>query len=152
MHLLLGAHHPAAVHLGDGLMAQAHPEGGHRCGKFFEDVEADARLIRVARAWREQDRVGLQRADLLQADGVVAMHLQVGCQRMLGGELTEVLHQVEGEAVVVVDDQQHLRIGSQSPRRSKSGGSRRNRAISKELMAAVSTAAAAQSLAMRAKG
>ena len=43
------------------------------------------------------------------------MHLQIGCQRMLGGELTEVLHQVEGEAVVVVDDQQHLRIGSQEP-------------------------------------
>ena len=67
----------AAVHLGDGLMAQAHPQGGHRCGKLFEDVEADARLIWVAWAWGEQDRVGLQGTDLLDADGVVAMHLQL---------------------------------------------------------------------------
>ena len=43
-------------------------------------------------------------------------------------ELSLGLHQIEGEAVVVVDDQQHLRIGSQSPRRSRIGGSRRNRA------------------------
>ena len=31
---------------------------------------------------------------------------------VLGGQLPEVLHQVEGEAVVVIEDQQHGRGGS----------------------------------------
>ena len=52
-------------------------------------------MIRITGAWREQDRVGLQGSDLLEADGVVAMHLQIRRHRMLGGQLTEVLHRLK---------------------------------------------------------
>src|SRR5213082_2890085 len=45
--------------------------------------------------------VGLERGDGFQRDLVVAEHAHVLAQ------LAEVLHQVEGEAVVVVDHQQH---------------------------------------------
>ena len=46
-------------------------------------------------------RSGCQRLDLLQRDRVVAMDVDVGAQ------LAEILDEVPGEAVVVVDHQQH---------------------------------------------
>ena len=46
-------------------------------------------------------RSGLQRRDLVDRDGVVAHDLHVGA------ELAEVLHEVVGERIVVVDDADH---------------------------------------------
>jgi hypothetical protein len=66
-------------------------------------VDADARLGRRTRPGRQHQLPRLQRRDPFQRDLVVAEHPH------LGAELTEVLHQVEGEAVVVVDHQQHVR-------------------------------------------
>jgi hypothetical protein len=47
--------------------------------------------------------IGLQLGDALHRDFVVAKHPDLLAQ------FAEVLHQVEGEAVVVVDHQQHMR-------------------------------------------
>ena len=52
---------------------------------------------------RDQERVGLERAHLVERDVVVAVHDR------LGAELTEVLHEVVDERVVVVD---HEHAGS----------------------------------------
>ena len=70
MHQLAGAHHLAAVHLGDRLMAQAHPEGGNGGAQLAQHLQAHPRLIGVAGAGGDQDRVRAQGADLLEAEGI----------------------------------------------------------------------------------
>src|SRR5690349_25177865 len=55
-----------------------------------------------ARPWRDHDGGGPKRPDLLDRHGVVAPHLD------LGAELTEVLHEVVRERIVIVDDEYHV--------------------------------------------
>ena len=45
--------------------------------------------------------------DLGNGEGVVALHSHLSGEGMGAGELTEILNQVEGEAVVVVENQKH---------------------------------------------
>ena len=155
MHQLLGSDHLAAVDLGNGLMAQANPQGGDLWAEFPQDLEADSGLIRVAGARRNQDGDGVELTDLLQAQGVVALDPQVFSDGVVGRQFTQVLHQVEGEAVVVVQNEKHQPCSQgtiQTPRRTNRAGSTSSAAITKELRAATKTAAAAQSLAIRARG
>jgi hypothetical protein len=63
-----------------------------------DEVEADAGLVRRARARRQHDGVGPTPSHLADADRVVA------CTTDLGPELAEVVAEVPGEAVVVVDE------------------------------------------------
>ena len=49
VHQFLGPDHLAAIDLGDGLMAEANPQGGDGWAQFPQDFEADAGLIRIAR-------------------------------------------------------------------------------------------------------
>ena len=47
--------------------------------------------------------IGLQRGNRLERHGVVAHHLHLGAQ------LAQVLHEVVGERIVVIDDEDHSR-------------------------------------------
>src|SRR5262249_31992482 len=66
--------------------------------------EADSRLVRRARPGRDDHMRRPERLELRNADLVVAEHLH------LGAELVEVLHQVPGEGIVVVDDGDHAHL------------------------------------------
>ena len=101
VHELRGAHDLPAEALGEGLVAQAHPEDGHRGAA--DELDADAGLVRRARAGGDHDALGPERQRVLDAHRVVADHLHLGTQ------LAEVLIQVEGERVVVVDEEDHAR-------------------------------------------
>ena len=94
MHLLAGTHDAAAMHLSDGLMSQTNPKGWSGGGQIPQHVEADAGLIRIARTRREKDGVWLQFSDLRQGKGVIAAHLEIRRDGVMGSQLTEVLHQV----------------------------------------------------------
>ena len=103
------AHDLAAVELADALVPEAHAEHGHA-------ALAEVRGSRRSRARRPragpgpgeiEHRVGLERAHLVEGDRVVAVHDR------LGAELTEVLHEVVDERVVVVDHE-HARHGTAS--------------------------------------
>ena len=107
VHLFRGADHATTMHLGDGLMAQTDAEGGDGGRQRLQHLQADAGLVRITRSGRQHDGIGLQGTDLVKAEGIVAVHLQIRRDRMVGSQFPEVLHQVEGEAVVVVDDQEH---------------------------------------------
>ena len=109
MHLLAGTHDAAAMHLGDGLMSQTNSKGWSAGGQILEHLQADAGLVRITGTGRQKNRVRLQITDLGQGERIIAMHLEIRRDGVMGSQLTEVLHQVEGEAVVVVDDQQHRR-------------------------------------------
>ncbi len=123
VHLFDGTDHAPAVHLGDGLVTKADPEGRRRRGQLPENLKADAGLVRIPRAWREQDRVGSELSDRRKIEFIISVHPQVGCDRVLRSEFPEVLDQVESETVVVVDDQQHRLNGwGSEPQTEQQGG------------------------------
>src|SRR5204862_547727 len=78
-------------------------EGAHVAAARAESgqLQADAGLVGRARARREHDALGRQLQDLGDADLVVAEDLAGGA------ELAQVVDEVIGEAVVVIDEDEH---------------------------------------------
>ena len=104
VHQLLRPHDVAAKRRADTLVAQAHAQHGHPTGKVPDGRHRNARLGRRTRAGGNHQPVhlpaGQQRIHLLQRDFVIAGHGDRGTQ------FAEILDDVVGEAVVVVDHQQ----------------------------------------------
>src|SRR5262245_37229724 len=96
-------HDLAAEGLADRLMTQAHPEDRDARRGGRDQIETDAGFVRRARARREHDGLGLDANHRCGRHLVVTMHLG------LSPELTEVVHEVEGETVVIVDQKDHER-------------------------------------------
>lgn len=102
MHNFRMAHHFAAKGLSNGLMAQTHTHKRGFClGRRFGQRKADARLIRVTGAGREQDRRGVHRHRLLHIQRIVAAHHHIRAQ------FTQVMDEIVGEAIVVIYQKKH---------------------------------------------
>src|ERR1044071_2218956 len=101
VHHATRAHNPPSERLPDRLMAQTDAEDRYLAREALDERHADARFGRCAGPRRDDDSVRLPRRDLAERERVVAIHAHVRTQ------LAQVLHQVVGEAVVVVDHQQH---------------------------------------------
>jgi hypothetical protein len=102
VHWLWCPHHLAAEYLPDRLVAEADAE--HRqlgLGRRLDEVHADTGLVGRAGAWREHDGAGFERQRLLDADLVVAVN---GAAR---AEIAQEVDEVVGEAVVVIDEEEH---------------------------------------------
>ncbi|MNU86539.1 hypothetical protein D3C71_763030 [compost metagenome] len=106
MHDVAGTDDRTAVDLADTLVAQAHAEDRRGRPKALDQLQRHARFVGRARAGRDHDALGGERGDLIDAQRVVAHHLHFGAQRL------QVLHEVVGEAVVVVDHPQHGQVPS----------------------------------------
>src|SRR3989304_4632678 len=85
----------------DGLMAEANPKDGNMGAEAFDGVAGDARFFGGAGAGGYNDLLGPQRLDLIQSDFIVAKDPDVGA------ELAQVVIEVVGEGVLVVDEQNH---------------------------------------------
>src|SRR5690606_5188938 len=96
----------AAVHLADGLVAQAYAQDRDPWPEFADDVHRHSGFVRRAGTGRDHDPFRRQLLDGRNVQRIVAHHLDLRPQRL------QVLHEVESEAVVVVDHQQHLTIPS----------------------------------------
>ena len=101
MHEDRRAHHLAAVDLADGLVAEADAEDGDVRAGRLDQLQADAGLVGRAGAGREHDALGLHLHDIGNGDLVVAEHLAGGT------ELAQEVDEVIGEAVVVIDQDEH---------------------------------------------
>ena len=101
VHDTLGTDDASTVRFADGLMTEADAEDGNRASPATDCVDGDPRLRRSARSGGQHDGVRGELADFIDGDRVVATHVDVRT------ELPEVLHEVVGEGVVVVDDEQH---------------------------------------------
>ncbi|CAM5196901.1 hypothetical protein CDEN61S_02711 [Castellaniella denitrificans] len=130
VHEFAGAHDASAVGRADGLVAQADAQDGLPAGEMPDQLDGDAGLGRRARPRRHADAVGVDGLDAGEVDLVVAHDLDPGA------EFAEILHQVVGEGVVVVQHQQlHDRVvlvsvGKQArarTRAAKAGGCGRGR-------------------------
>src|SRR5689334_2801156 len=97
------AHHLAAEGLADRLMTKTDAEDRDARRGGSDQVETDAGLVRRAGAGREHNGVRFGGADVVRRHFVIAVHLD------LGPELTEIVHEVEGETVVIVDQNDHDR-------------------------------------------
>ena len=86
----------------DRLVSQAHPQDRDLAGEPANRLQAHARVLRPARAGRDDDPRRPQRRDPVHVDPVVAEHAD-----LLGGDLRKVLEQVVGKRVVVVDQDIH---------------------------------------------
>ena len=87
----------------DALVPEADPEHGRRSAKGTNDFVREPRFARRTRAGRHQDPLGVQGADLVEGDLVVAMNAQLGFQ------LAQILDEVVGKRIVIVDHQHHGR-------------------------------------------
>src|SRR6266851_8566491 len=83
-------------------MTQADAEDGYGWAQRADKVDGDARVARDARTRRNDDEIRRNVTDPVDGDGVVAD------DRYVGAQLAQVLVQVVGKAVVVID-QQHAR-------------------------------------------
>jgi hypothetical protein len=97
------AHDVAAESLADGLMAKADAKDRDGGRGLVDQLEANAGIVRRAGSGREHDGLGVSGNDLVRRDLVVAMHGNIG------PEPAQIMEQVEGKAVVIVDQQDHGR-------------------------------------------
>src|SRR5262245_53996602 len=97
-----GPHHFAAESRPEGLVAKADTEDRGSWCCFLDQREADAGLIRCAWSGRKHDGVRLQRHHIGNGNLVVAMHGDIRPKP------SQIMEEVEGEAVVVVDEYDHV--------------------------------------------
>src|SRR3954447_5950976 len=67
------AYHLAAENLSDGLVAETHAKGRNGRRRFGDELEADAGVVRRARAGRKHDGVGIGTHHFIGRDLIVAM-------------------------------------------------------------------------------
>jgi hypothetical protein len=77
-------------------MTEAHAENGDSVSKSFHERNRVARLLRPARAWRYDQPI--------KTTGVLGPELVSPDDRRVGAELAEILHEVEGKRVVIVEN------------------------------------------------
>ena len=85
----------------DGLMTEADAENGRFARHALDERHEDAGFLRRAGAGRKQDSFGMERLDLVDGKLVVAANDH------LRAEFTEVLNEVVGEGIVVVENEDH---------------------------------------------
>ncbi|VTR66459.1 hypothetical protein DESC_480169 [Desulfosarcina cetonica] len=106
MHQPLGRNDLTTKGMGDGLMPQTDPQDGNRSGKTSDHIQADPGGFGPARARRNHDGLGGHGRDIFHVNGVVALDHHAFT------DLPEVLHQVVGERIIVVDHQYHFVFAS----------------------------------------
>jgi len=94
-------HHLRAKHMPDALVTEADAKHGHFLPERADDLVRQSRFARRAWSRRHENALRLQRSDLVERDLIVAPHLQFHLQ------LAEILHEVVGERIVIVYDQNH---------------------------------------------
>ena len=93
-------HDPATERLADRLVAKAHAEQRPTLGCTGRDqIETDAGIVRAARARRYQEAVGSASQRLVDADRVAPLDPD------LRPGFPQIMDQVPGEAVMIVDDE-----------------------------------------------
>jgi hypothetical protein len=83
----------------DRLMSEADSEDRHFSREMADKINTDARFVRCARPGRDDDSGGPHLLNLAYRNLIVAANLN------FSAEFTDVLHQVVGERIVVVEDE-----------------------------------------------
>src|SRR6185312_11224327 len=101
VHQLMRTNNVSAKCSPNRLMAQAHAQYRQLAGKVPDQGNADARLLRRTRTRRNKNVIGLQGLDFRRSNLVIAAYLYFLAQ------FAQILHQVVGKGIVVVEDEDH---------------------------------------------
>ena len=101
MHESGSADHLSAVRFGDALMSETDAQDRNLGPESQDDFFADARFARRARSGRNADVLRRQVCNFIQRDLVVSL------DEKFTSKLAEILHEIVGERVVVIDQEQH---------------------------------------------
>ncbi len=104
MHQFLGPNDLAPKNFADRLMTKTDPEDRQFAGKAADDFFTDAGVIGPARPGRDEQASRFKLFDLLNGDLIVAIDLNF-C-----ADLAQILHEIVGEGVVIIDHQNHVII------------------------------------------
>ena len=99
--LIEGTMREIAEQLYDGLVAKAYAQDGHCPVRLADYIDADACLVGRAGPRRQDNAFRLQGQSLAGADLIIADHLRLCAQ------FPQEMEQIPGEAVVIVDQQDH---------------------------------------------
>ena len=80
-----------------GLMAKTNSQNGKLPSEPCDQIHRNPGVARPARTGRDHDAIGIHGVDLVQAYLVVTVHVKIAPQ------LTQVLNEVVGKAVIVID-------------------------------------------------
>src|SRR5437016_892460 len=99
----------AAERSANGLVAKAYTENGEFPGEALDQLHGNARLL--GRAWsrRDYDALRISPDNLFHRNLVVAMYFDVATQ------LAEILREVVGKRIVVVEKQNHASFPDRFP-------------------------------------
>ena len=103
VHQPVGPIHFPTEDLTDALVTQAHSQQGHFRPEPLDDLFRNARFARSAWSGRDDDSIGTQGRDFVERNLIISDDAHV----KRGIDLTQSLHEVVGERVVVVDQQDH---------------------------------------------
>ncbi len=101
VHEPIGADDLAAEIMTDRLGAEADPENGFFTCECTDHCQRDAGFGRGAGSGRDQHAVGVECQCLIGSDLVIPEYA------LLHAQLTEVLDEVEGEGIEIIDDEKH---------------------------------------------
>jgi len=93
----------AAENVSDALMAEADSERGDLGAEGADDFVGEAGFFGGTGAGRNEDAFGFEGADLIDGNLVIAMDFHGNLH------FTEILDEVVGERIVIIDDQHHGR-------------------------------------------
>jgi glycine dehydrogenase len=99
MHNHARMHYPPTQHLGNTLMAQTDAENRQMAAEAFDYRHGNPGFVRSARTRRDNDTLGRKISDIIDANLIVAINAYRGTQ------LTQVLHQIVGKRVIIIDHQ-----------------------------------------------
>lgn len=98
---LRGPDDVATIDLTDSLMTEADTQDRDMRSGSPNEIAADTSLGRGAGAWGDDDGFRPENNGLLNSQGIVAAYIT------FSPEFTEIVNEIEGEAVIIVDQQDH---------------------------------------------
>src|SRR5579884_383957 len=104
VHDAVGANYSSAECRPDRLMSETDAQYGNFPGKLLDQLNRDSRLVGRAGAGRDHDLARMQFAHLVHGDLIIATNLH------LFSGLANVLHEIEGERIVVVENEDHKKL------------------------------------------
>jgi len=110
VHQSRGRDHPRAEGLPDRLVPEADPQDRDAPGEALDGRHGDARILRPSGPGRDDQAARLERLELVHGQAVVAQDAH------LGAHLHQVLVEVVGERVEVVDHDQHGNLPKEGSR------------------------------------
>jgi len=102
VHEPVGPDHIAAEDFADALVPETDAEERDRGSEGADDITADPGFGRCARSGGDANSFGRLLPDLIESDAIIPMHLHCSPQ------LSEILDEIVGERIVVVDDEEHV--------------------------------------------